>query len=196
MARRVASLTPVHSPDPQNIRHAFTRKMRPFTKHRNPSSPHKLLRDLTATRNHRCQSTPRVTSRPSPICISHPPSASPWSSPPSPPPLPEAAPSPPHDLSAKQDAAACLHSAARGSPQSGTHSLAAQVCAPPTAPVTLCITKPRQGGKRDGARQLPSREITVPREAGLGLADFRRDGKSFGRFLSMAESHQDKEKGA
>ena len=160
MDQRVAFLTPVQSPGPQNISHAFTHQMHLFTKHRNSNSSQKLLREPTSTRKHRCQNTPHVISRPSPICMSHPPPASPWSSPPSPPPLPEAAPSPPHALSAKQNAAACVHSAARGSTQSGTLSLAAQGRVHPPAPVTLCTSKPRKGEnemERDNSLPAKSR---------------------------------------
>jgi len=66
---------------------------------------------------------------------------SPHPSPPCLPPPPEAAPPPPHVLSAKPDAAAFLLSAARGSDQAGTPSLALQVRAPPPTPATLGINK-------------------------------------------------------
>jgi hypothetical protein len=59
----------------------------------------------------------------------HPP-PSPSPSPPSPPPPPEAAPPPPHDRRSQRNAAACVHTAARGSGQAGTPSLVASACAP------------------------------------------------------------------
>ena len=35
----------------------------------------------------------------------------------------------------------------------------------------------------------------MPRKAGFGWADFRRDGNSVGGFLSIPESYEDKEEG-
>ena len=82
---------------------------------------------------------------------------------------------------------------------SQAHPLSAQVqrgrtplggCLPPPKLVTLCITKPRQGGTEDGARQLPSRQTKMSRKVGVGLADLRRDGKSFEGLLSIPDNEQ------
>ena len=74
------------------------------------------------------------------------------------------------------------------------HPLFVRVRAP--APKTLCITKPRKGQTRDGARQLTSRQTTMPRKAGFGLADFLRDGKTFEGLVSIPSSKTDREEGA
>ena len=129
IARRVAFWTLMQCPDPEKMSDPFTLQMQPFTKHRNPDLLQSLVRKPTATRKQRFSNTPRVTPRPCPICIPHPPPASPCSSNLCPPQQPKAAPPPPHARWLQPDAAACFHPAPCGSAQAGIPSRRASACA-------------------------------------------------------------------
>ena len=111
-----------------------------------PNANPKLIRkrnvEINSNQTTQCHNTQRVAPRPSPICISHPPPASQNSSHPCPSPPLEVSPPPSHAHPAQQDAAACFHSAAYGSAQSGTPGIRTSYCAPFHASL---YHQPRQG---------------------------------------------------